>query len=153
MGLLPLWLSWSLLHCLQIITNLPDENMTIERTKSTLSKSMITLGDCLRLLIVWSGEQTSRSFNNGSPRSIRFWIVFPTTETIRPHKSRAENTIKPQSCVHRDDFSFCWTVWNRSLFLAHPTYWNKCMTSKNAQCSSRSGFWIFKISRKIRILK
>ena len=27
------------------------------------------------------------------------------------------------------------------------------MTSKNAQCSSRSGFWIFKISRKVRILK
>ena len=27
------------------------------------------------------------------------------------------------------------------------------MTSKNAQCSSRSGFWILKISREVRILK
>ena len=42
---------------------------------------------------------------------------------------------------------------NSSLFLAHPTYWNKCMTSENAQCSSRSGFQIFKISREIRVLK
>ena len=46
-----------------------------------------------------------------------------------------------------------WTGWNWSLFLTHPTYWNKCMTSENAQCSSKSGFWIFKISRKIRVLK
>ena len=38
------------------------------------------------------------------------------------------------------------------LFLAHPTCWNKCMTSKNTQCSSRSGFWVFKISRKVRVL-
>ena len=37
---------------------------------------------------------------------------------------------------------------NWSLFLAHPTYWNTCTTSQNAQCSSRSGFRIFKISRK-----
>ena len=75
----------------------------------------------------------------------------PRTETIRSQSSRAG--IQSQSSVQRDDFRFCWTVRNISLFLAHPTYWNKCMTSKNAQCSSRSGFWIFKISRKVRILK
>ena len=42
---------------------------------------------------------------------------------------------------------------NWSLFLTQPTYWNKCMTSKNAQCSTRSGFRIFKISREVRVLK
>ena len=47
-----------------------------------------------------------------------FWVVFPRTTTIRSHKSR-------------DDFGFCWTVWNWSLFLTYPTYWNKCMTSQN----------------------
>ena len=46
-----------------------------------------------------------------------------------------------------------WTVRNSSLFLADPTYGNKCMTSTNAQCSSRSGFRIFKISRKIWVWK
>ena len=61
--------------------------------------------------------------------------------------------IQSQSCVQRDDFWFCWTVRNWRLFLTHPTYWNKSMTSKNAQCSSRSGFWIFKISREVRVLK
>ena len=36
---------------------------------------------------------------------------------------------------------------------ASPTDRNKCMTSKNAQCSSRSGFRIFKIFCKIGVLK
>ena len=31
-----------------------------------------------------------------------------------------------------------------NLFLTHPTYRNKCMTSKNAQLSSRSGFWVLR---------
>ena len=38
-------------------------------------------------------------------------------------------------------------------FSTHPTYWNKRMTSKNAQCSSRSGFRILKNSREVRVLK
>ena len=42
---------------------------------------------------------------------------------------------------------------NSSLFFAHPTYWNKCMTSKNEQCLTRGRFWILKISRKVRVLK
>ena len=109
--------------------------------------------DCLRLWIVWSGEQASRLFNNGSPRSIRFWVVFPTTETIRSHRSRAGNTTKPQSCIQRNDFWFGWTAWTWSLFLTHPTSWNKCMTSKNAQCFTRSRFWISKISCEVIVLK
>ena len=80
------------------------------------------------------------------------WETFPKTETIRSHISRAgkPSNLKP---VAKDNFRFCWTVWNWSLFLAHPTYWNKCMTSENAQRSSRSGFRIFKISLDIRVLK
>ena len=42
---------------------------------------------------------------------------------------------------------------NWSLFLTHPTYRNKCMTSKNAQCSTRRRFWILNISFKIGVLK
>ena len=61
--------------------------------------------------------------------------IFPRTETIRSHNSRAS---KPS---------------NLNLFLTDPTYWNKCMTSKNAKCSPWSGFWIFNISREIRVLK
>ena len=57
-------------------------------------------------------------------------------------------TIQPQSFIQRNDVWFFWTVRNLSLFLTHPTYWHKCMTSKNAQCSSTNGFWILKISRK-----
>ena len=36
------------------------------------------------------------------------------------------NPVQSQSSVQRDDFGFCWIVWNWSLFLAHPT---KRMTS------------------------
>ena len=52
-----------------------------------------------------------------------------------------------------DSVELCETVRNDSLFLTHPTYGNICMTSKNAQCSSRSVFQIFKISREVRVLK
>ena len=63
--------------------------------------------------------------------------------------NREHNPVQSQSSVQRDDFGFCWTVWNWSLFLTHPTYWNKCMTSKNAECSTWCRFWVLKISRKI----
>ena len=43
------------------------EDLTIEGIKSTLSKSLITLWDCLRLWTVLGGEQTSRLFFNKSP--------------------------------------------------------------------------------------
>ena len=46
------------------------ENWTFEGITSTLSKTLITLWDCFRLCIVRGGEQASRFFNNGSPRSI-----------------------------------------------------------------------------------
>ena len=41
----------------------------------------------------------------------------------------------------RDTFSFCWTVWHWSLFLAHPTYWHERVTSDYAQESIRCWFW------------
>ena len=65
------------------------EELTFEGIKSTLSKSLITLWDCLRLWIVWGGEQTSRLFLNKSPCSVLFRFVFPRTTTIRSRRSRA----------------------------------------------------------------
>ena len=65
------------------------EDLTFEGIKSTLSKSLITLWDCLRFWIVWGGERTSRLFINKSPCSLWLWFVFPRTATIRSHKSSA----------------------------------------------------------------
>ena len=76
------------------------------------------------------------------------WVVFPDTETIRSHKSRAGIPSNLNPASQRDDFGFCWTVWNWSLFLTHPTYGNKCMTSEYAQCSSRSDFESSRSHRK-----
>ena len=65
------------------------EDWTFEGIKLTLSNSLMTLWDCLRLWIVWGVEGTSRLFFNRSPCSFRFWFVFPRTATMRSHKSRA----------------------------------------------------------------
>ena len=111
------------------------EDWRFEGTQSILFSTLVFPWD-FRLVSVITGL----------PGLSVVWVVFPRTETIRSHKSRA-----PQSSVQRDNFGFCWTVWNWSLFLA--TYWNKCTTSKNAQWSSRSGFWIPKISCEVRVLK
>ena len=120
---------------------------TFEGTRSTLLKTLNIPRDC------WPCAWLASRQTTGCPVLSWFWVVFPKTQTIRSHNSRAGNPSNPQSIVQRDDFRFCRTVRNGSLFLTHPTYWNKCMTSKNAKCSSRSGCWLLKISRKIGVLR
>ena len=44
-------------------------------------------------------------------------------------------------------------LWNRSLFLAHPTYWHERVTSENALDSSWCWLRVFKVSCKIRVLE
>ena len=98
------------------------------------------------------------------PSHWRFRRVSPSLITLRrvSVKRTADDqipeikcgfSVQPQSCIQRNDFSFCWTVRNWSLFLTHPTDWNKCMTSETAQCSTWCRFWILKISCKIGVLK
>ena len=91
------------------------EELTFEWIKWTLSNSLITFWDCLR--IVRGGQQTSRLFFTKSPSSIRFWFVFPRTATIRSQKIKCGYTIQPQSSIQGNDFWFSWTVRNWSFFL------------------------------------
>ena len=77
-GLLPFMIilitaSWS--SKIYNIASLREE-CTFDKIKSTLSKSLVTLWDYLRLWIVW-GQTT------GLPVLSWFWVVFPRTETIR----------------------------------------------------------------------
>ena len=110
------------------------KDLTFEGIKSTLSKSLITLWDaCVFELCEVVNE------------------LHVCSTTGRPVLDDSDS--QPQSCIQRNDFSFRWTVRNWSLFLTHPTYRNKCMTSKNTRCSTRSRFWILKISCKIGVLK
>ena len=44
-------------------------------------------------------------------------------------------------------------MWDRSLFLAHSTDWNKCSTSKNTQGTSWGRFWVLKVASKIWVLE
>ena len=68
-------------------------------------------------------------------------------------KGESGNTVHASTCTKRNHLSFCRPVWNRSLFLAHPAYWYKRVTSENAQESSWCWFWVFEVSRKIRVVK
>ena len=117
------------------------ENWTFEGTMSTLFKTLNIPRDC------WCTWFLSRQ-TTGFVLSW-FWVVFPRTKTIRSHKSRAgiPFDLNPAS---KEIFLI---LLNCGLLLTHPTYWNKCMTSKEAQCSTRNKFWVFKISRKIGVLK
>ena len=63
------------------------------------------------------------------------------------------NKVHAWTCIERNDFSFCRTVWNWSLFLVHPTHWHERVTSENAKNSYWCWFWIFNVSCKIRVLK
>ena len=53
----------------------------------------------------------------------------------------------------RKKFRFRRTVWFWSLFLTHPTYGNKRVTTNDTHNSPRSRFSILKISGKVRVLK
>ena len=113
-------------HCFIVIKHIKAswrEDWTFEGTESIFSITLIFPGD---------------------------FLISKTTLTSRPvlrHTSKNRNNckqpIQSQSNVQGDDFRFCRTVRNTSLFLAHSTDCNKCMTSENAQCSSRGGFRIF----------
>ena len=87
----------------------------------------------------------SNTYNQASwreaPIDLKHERRFPKTATFRSHSSRASkpSNLSPMS---KDMIS-------NSV----PNFGNKSMTSKNAQCSSRSGLWIFKISREVRVLK
>ena len=84
---------------------------------------------CITSILLWDLFLTSLSSCPGRSETRE---IFPKTETIRSHNSRASKPIQSQSRVQRDNLRFCWAVRNWCLFLTHPTYWNKCMTSKNA---------------------
>ena len=82
------------------------------------------------------------------------WFEFAcNTSIVKSQRSSAGIPSIRKPASREIIFRLCWTVWHTCLFLAHPAYWNKRVTSEYAQCSSRSGFWILKISRKVRVLK
>ena len=84
---------------------------------------------------LWSVERTSRWFVHKSLRTRLLWFVFPRISKIKSPKSIVGipsilNPASKEMLSHSVE-----TVRNWNLFLTHPTYWNKHVTSKNAQCS------------------
>ena len=123
------------------------ENWTFEGTRLTWSKTLITLRDCWRTWFV-SRQTTGLPFYHGS--ELYFQGLKQSYPTNRERESRPISIQRPKrwflillNCA-KLKFVSC------TSNLLERTY---DMTSKNAQCSSRSGFRIFKISREVRVLK
>ena len=60
-------------------------------------------------------------------------------------KIQSWDTIHPWTRIKRNNLSFCRTVWNWGLFLAHPTCWHERATSEHALKKKPPDvdFWIF----------
>ena len=74
------------------------------------------------------------------------WFGLVRHEILQtPNPREWEREYRPcVTCIERNDLSFCRTVWNWSLFLAHPTCWYERVTSENTQDQSWCWFWVFK---------
>ena len=119
------------------------EDRTFEGTQSMLFSTLVFPWDLWLLSVI-----------TGLTVLSLFWVVFPRTKTIRSHKSRAGIPFNLNPASKEMISDSVWTVWNWSLLLTHPTYWNKCMTSKKrTKCSTWCSFWILKIFCKIGVLK
>ena len=66
-----------------------------------------------------------------------FPVAFCRSSILHDHSTRCSRHPKTtrtgpsiRNPVQRNDFRLCRTVPDRSLFLAHPTNWNKCSTSR-----------------------
>ena len=115
------------------------EELTFEGIQSTLSKSLIIPWDFFRVGSLWSLARPR--FVHKFPRSWLLWYVFPwRTATTRSHNSSAgfpSNLNLASKEMISDSVELCETA---VCFSHIQSNWNKCMTSKNAQCSTRSRF-------------
>ena len=104
-----------------------------QETKSMSFITSIQLWDFWRL---WASI-------TGFPDSSETRETFPRTETIRSHSSRAGNP-SSLSPVSSEIISDSVELWETDVcFLAHPTYWNKCMTSQI--CTTFLQKWILNL--------
>ena len=60
---------------------------------------------------------------------VRYWMKYFNHQIP---ENESGNTIHAWTCIERNDLNLWRTVWNWGLFLAHPTYWHKRVTSENA---------------------
>ena len=106
------------------------EEFTFEEVKSTLSGSSIFPWDFFRIWSLRSAPRT-RFVHGYSPVLCYSVSCFRELRRSDSHKSSAGIPSNLNPASKEMIFWFCLTVRSWSLFLTHPTYWNKCMTSKN----------------------
>ena len=85
------------------------EDWTFEGTQSMLFSTLVFSWDLWFLSVI----TVSRSFGGLNRVSKDSTNQIPQIESGNP--------VQSQSSVQRDDFRFCWTARNWSLFLTHPT--------------------------------
>ena len=146
------WSSWLPLHCPQNCTTsfLHGNTSRLRGTKSTCDNSREF---CVCFTVFFSDALLSDGFPLlGLSLCFRFELECNTSIIKSQRSSAGISSIRnPESReIISPSVELCET---HVLLLEHPTYGNKCVSSKYAQCSTWRRFWIFKISCKIRILK
>ena len=145
-GLLPFMIFLILLRCLQTHTTklLDAKNGRLKEHNQHIQNVELSLRS-LVWPVTFVSSQRIAPFHHG-PESC-FQRLKQSDRINRERESRPISIQRPKR-------------WFRILlnclklkFLTHPTDWNKCVTSQNAQCSTWRGFWILQISREVRVLK
>ena len=117
----------------------------------------------LFIIILITASLSSKMYNWDSPWEecvfVVLWVFLYLVGGRMKHfnhqipEIKSGNSIHAQTRIKRNNLSFRQTVWDWSLFLTHPSHGNKRVTAKDAQDSTRSRFWVFKISGKARVLE
>ena len=103
-------------------------DLTLDETWSTLFRSRSA---CLVefWFFIWSVV---------FPRQVSLWLLtFGFVDLFWRkkyfnHWSKKDQAREFRSCIQKNNFSFCWAVWDWGLFLSHPTYWHKRVTPEYA---------------------
>ena len=154
----PWWSSWSLLHYLQKCraSHQIEKTSRLEKhNRRCIIQDRCTELEswCVFLMCFLDGVSCSR-FPCTFSLDFSSWLEEECNTSItKSQRSRAGNPSLRRPASRENNFRFRRTVWDRSWLLAHPTYWNKRMTSKYAQNFPWGRFWVFKISGKVRALK
>ena len=113
----------------------------------------MTLVCFIGMVLCMFGLTNADGFSHGSLLGPSFSFGIEWNISVTKSQKVTEGIPSMRKPASRNDFSCCRTVWNWSLFLAHPTSWHKRMTSENTQDPSWCWFWVFKVFCKIRVLK
>ena len=132
---------WVVDTCL-IVGLLPSMIILITASLSSNVYNCPSDGEEVAFLVAWSRFDNCSTFwltfvwawicDSANIFLLLDWCCSMNVTLLSPHRiNQVRVNIHARTCIQRHDFWFCGTVRYRRLFLAHPTFRNKCSTSKD----------------------